>query len=234
MFGFAGKVVMITGAAGNLGRATAEAFRCVGAHLALLGRNRGHLEWAWPSSEGILLLAADLTNQSEVQDTVEEVISNYGRIDILANIAGGFTMGPQIHETPVEMWDNMLNVNVRSVFLMSRAVLPHMRSQGSGKIINIAARTALKGIANMGPYCVSKSAVITLTETLAAENSSYGININCILPGIIDTPENRTAMPNADFSKWNSPVALANVILFLASDTAREIRGVALPVYGES
>ncbi|CAK0764078.1 SDR family oxidoreductase [Gammaproteobacteria bacterium] len=234
MFGFAGKVVMITGAAGNLGRATAEAFRCVGAHLALVGRNLGHLEWAWPVSEGILLLAADLTNESETQGTMEEAIAHYGRIDILANIAGGFTMGPPIHETPVEVWNNMLDVNVRSAFLMSRAVLPHMRSQGSGKIINIAARAALEGKANMGPYCVSKSAVITLTETLAAENSSYGINVNCILPGTIDTTENREAMPDADFSKWVAPMALADVILFLASDAARAIHGAALPVYGTS
>ncbi|CAK0756105.1 SDR family oxidoreductase [Gammaproteobacteria bacterium] len=234
MFGFAGKVVMITGAAGNLGRATAEAFRCVGAHLALVGRNRGHLEWAWPASEGILLLAADLTNKSEIQDTVEEAISHYERIDVLANIAGGFTMGPPIHETPVEAWDNMLDVNVRSAFLMSRAVVPYMRRQGGGKIINVAARAALEGKANMGSYCVSKSAVITLTETLAAENSGYGINVNCILPGTIDTSENREAMPDADFSKWVPTVALADVILFLASDAARAIHGVALPVYGES
>jgi len=233
MFGFAGKVVLITGAAGNLGRATAEAFRYVGAHLALVGRDLGHLEWAWPTSEGILLLAADITNESEVKDTVEEVIPHYGRIDILANIAGGFTMGPPIHETPVEIWNTMLDVNVRSVFLMSRAVLPYMREQGSGKIINIAARSALEGKANMGPYCVSKSAVITLTETLAAENCSYGINVNCMLPGTIDTSENREAMPNADFRKWVTPVALADVILFLASDSSRAIHGIALPVYGE-
>ncbi|CAK0746057.1 SDR family oxidoreductase [Gammaproteobacteria bacterium] len=233
MFGFAGKVVMITGAAGNLGHATSEAFRYVGAHLALVGRNLGQMEWAWPASEGILLLAANLTNESEVKDTVEEAISHYGRIDVLANIAGGFTMGHPIHETPVEVWNNMLDVNARSVFLMSRAVLPHMRDQGGGKIINVAARAALEGKADMGPYCVAKSAVITLTETLAAENSSHKINVNCILPGTIDTPENREAMPNADFSKWVTPMALADVILFLASDSARAIHGVTLPVYGE-
>jgi len=234
MFGFAEKVVMITGAAGNLGRATAEAFRYAGAHLALIGRNRGHLEWAWPASEGILLLAGDITNKSETQDIVEEAIAHYGRIDVLANIAGGFTMGQPIHETSVDTWDNMLDVNARSVFLMCRTVLPYMRNQGSGKIINIAARAALEGKANMGPYCVSKTAVITLTETLAAENSAYKINVNCILPGTIDTSENREAMPEADFSKWVPPVALADVILFLASDAARAIHGVALPVYGES
>jgi NAD(P)-dependent dehydrogenase (short-subunit alcohol dehydrogenase family) len=234
MFGFAGKVVMITGAAGNLGRATAEAFRCFGAHLILVGRNRGQLEWAWPTAEGSLLLAGDITNESETQDMVEEAISHYGRVDVLANIAGGFTMGPPLHETSVEIWNNMLDINARSVFLMSQAVLPYMRSQGSGKIINISARAGLEGKANMGPYCVSKSAVITLTETLAAENGSYGINVNCILPGTIDTPENRKAMPNADFSKWVAPLALADVVLFLASDAARAIHGVALPVYGES
>lgn len=234
MFGFAGKVIMVTGAAGNLGRATAEAFRCSGAHLALIGRNLGHLEWAWPAAEGILLLAADLTNKSETQYIVEEAISHYGRIDVLANIAGGFTMGPEIHETSAETWDNMINVNAKSVFLMCRAVLPYMRKQGYGKIINIAARAALEGKANMGPYCISKAAVIKLTETLAAENNNYGINVNCILPGTIDTIENREAMPNADFSKWVNPMALADVILFLASDASRAIHGASLPVYGNS
>ena len=234
MFGFSDKVVMITGAAGNVGRATGEAFRYLGAHLALVGRNRGQLEWIWPATEGILLLAADLTNATEVAATVEEAISHYGRIDILANIAGGFAMGPPIHETSVEAWDAMLNINARSAFLMSRAVIPHMRSQGSGKIINVAARAALTGKANMGPYCAAKSAVITLTETLAAENRSHGINVNCILPGTIDTTENREAMPNADFSKWVPPIALADVILFLSSDASRAVHGIALPVYGES
>ncbi len=230
MFGFAGKVVMITGAAGHLGRATAEAFRCVGAHLALVGRDRGHLEWAWPTAEGALFLGADLTNEIETQDTVEEAMSHYGRIDILANIAGGFTIGGPIHETSVKIWDNMMNTNARSAFLMSRAVLPHMRSQGSGKIINVAARAAREGRENMGAYCVSKAAVITLTKVLATENKGMGINANCILPDIIDTAENRAAMPTADFSKWVTPVALADVILFLASDAARSLHGVALPV----
>ncbi len=229
MFGFAGKVVMITGAAGNLGHATAEAFRCVGAHLALVGRDHGHLAWAWPIAEGMLLLAADLTNEIEIQDAVEETISHYGRIDILANIAGGFSAGLPIHETPVEIWNTMMNVNARSVFLMSRAVLPHMRAQGSGKIINVAARAALEGSANSGVYCASKAAVITLTESMAAENQSFGINVNCILPGVIDTAENRASMPDADFSKWVSPVTLANIVLFLASDAARSLHGVAIP-----
>jgi len=234
MFDFADKVIMITGAGGNLGRATGEAFRGLGAYLSLVGRNRGQLEWSWKTTDGILLLGADITNEMEVAATVEETIAHYGRIDVLANLAGAFIMGPPIHETPVDTWDAMLDINVRSTFLMSRAVIPHMLKQASGKIINISARAALQGKANMGPYCVSKAAVITLTETLSAETRGRGVNINCILPGTIDTPENRSAMPNADFSKWVAPAALADVVLFLASDVARAIHGVALPVYGES
>ncbi|CAK0775379.1 SDR family oxidoreductase [Gammaproteobacteria bacterium] len=234
MFGFADKVVMITGAGGNLGRATGEAFRSCGAYLSLIGRNRGQLEWSWKTTEGILLLGADITNETEVAATVEEAIAHYGRIDVLANLAGAFVMGPPIHETSVDTWDAMLGINARSTFLMSRAVIPHMLKQGSGKIINVSARAALQGKANMGPYCVSKAAVLTLTETLSAETRGRGINVNCILPGTIDTPENRSAMPNADFSKWVLPAALADVVLFLASDAARAIHGVALPVYGES
>ena len=143
-------------------------------------------------------------------------------------------MGPPVHETQEHTWDFMLDLNARSVLLTCRAVLPHMRSRGAGKIVNVAARAALEGKAKMGAYCVSKAAVITLTQSLAAENRHQGINVNCILPGTIDTPQNRADMPNADFDTWVPPAALADVILFLASDAARAVHGAAVPVYGLS
>jgi NAD(P)-dependent dehydrogenase (short-subunit alcohol dehydrogenase family) len=163
-----------------------------------------------------------------------EVHRHFGHIDILANIAGGFTMGTPVHETPVETWDFMLNLNARTAFLTSRSVVPFMLAQGHGKIVNVAARAALEGKAKMAPYVISKSAVIRLTESMAAELKEAGINVNCVLPGTLDTPQNRRDMPKADHSRWVPPVALADVILFLASDAARAVHGAAVPVYGRS
>jgi NAD(P)-dependent dehydrogenase (short-subunit alcohol dehydrogenase family) len=120
------------------------------------------------------------------------------------------------------------------VFNTCRAVVPHMLRQGGGRIVNVSARAALEGKARMGPYCASKAAVVTLTETLAAEHRDHGITANCILPGTIDTPQNRASMPDADFSRWVAPAALADVVVFLASDAARAISGAAIPVYGRS
>ena len=144
----------------------------------------------------------------------------------------GGAFGCPLHATPNETWDLMMNLNARTVFLMSRAVVPHMIAAGRGKIVNVAARAALQGTAEAGPYVASKMAVIRLTEALAAEVADNGINVNCILPGKMDTPANRAAQPAADFSRWVSPESMANVILFLASDLARDINGAAVPIYG--
>ncbi len=231
---FAGKVVLITGAAGNLGRAVGEAFRAAGARLVLADLKLERLEAVWGSGDDLLCLAVDLTRADSVQTMVEAALQRHGAIDVLANVAGGFTMGPPVHETEEHTWDFLLDLNARSVLLTCRAVLPQMRSRGTGKIISVAARAALEGKAKMGAYCVSKAAVITLTQSMAAENRRAGINVNCILPGTIDTPQNRADMPNADFDTWVPPAALADVILFLASDAARAVHGAAVPVYGLS
>lgn len=230
---FSGKTVLITGAAGNLGRAVADGFGKAGAQLALLDRDVARLESVYGAANGRFYAGADLMNADDVARAVSGAVEKFGRLDVMANIAGGFAMGPPLHETPVETWDLMMNLNARSVFYACRAALPHML-RGGGAIINIAARVAREGKARMGPYCASKAAVITLTETLAAEHRHAGVRVNCILPGTIDTPENRRDMPDADFSKWVAPAALADVILFLASDGARAISGAAVPVFGES
>jgi NAD(P)-dependent dehydrogenase (short-subunit alcohol dehydrogenase family) len=237
VFDYSGKTTLITGAAGNLGRTTAQFFRDAGAQLVLsdLKENALHeLYGQWKDNADILLIPANLTDEQSVQSLADHAISRFGRIDVLANVAGGFIMGPPIHDTPRKDWDFMMDLNARSMFLTSRAVIPAMLRQGGGRIISVSARAAKEGKANMGPYCASKAAVITLTETLAAEHKLDDININCILPGTIDTPQNREAMPNADFSNWVPTTDLANVILFLASDEARSITGAAVPVYGKS
>lgn len=234
MFDYKGKVAVVTGAAGNLGRAAAEELRASGARLALVDRAVDRFQPPLTGGDDILLLGTDLSDAGSVEAAIARVVAHYGRIDLLANIAGGFTMGPTVHETPLETWDFMLNLNLRSVILTCRAVLPHMRAARHGRIVNVSARAALEPKSNMAPYRLSKAAVITLTESIAAENREFGITANCILPGTIDTPQNRADMPDADFSRWVSPQALANVLLFLGSDEAAAVSGAAIPVYGRS
>ena len=219
---------MLTGASGNLGRAVAAAFAERGANLVLLDRRAG------ASDATHLPLAVDLLDAQAVQAAVDQAAARFGRIDVLCNIAGGFRMGSPVHETSAEDWDFLLDLNARTVLNMARAVVPRMLAAGGGKIVNIGAYAAQKGAAQMGAYIASKSAVIRLTETMAAELRSRNINVNCVLPTIIDTPENRAAMPDADPRRWVAPRELAEVIVFLASDAARAIHGAAIPVSGLS
>src|SRR4051794_37534485 len=222
------RTVVLTGAAGNLGRAVAAAF--AEDNLVLLDLKRGTLQ----DSAREIFIAADLLDAKSVQAAVDQAVQRFKRIDVLCNIAGGFRMGSPVHETSDKDWDFMLNVNARTVLNMSRAVVPVMLEGGGGRIVNIGAFAAQKGAAQMGAYIASKSAVIRLTETMAAELREQNINVNCVLPTVIDTPENRAAMPKADPKRWVAPQALAKVILFLASDAARAVHGAALPVTGLS
>jgi NAD(P)-dependent dehydrogenase (short-subunit alcohol dehydrogenase family) len=227
---FTERTVMITGASGNLGRAVAQAFADLGAGLVLLDLKRGGLQ----ETERQMILEVSLLEQESVRAATENAMRRFGRIDVLCNIAGGFRMGAPVHETSDADWDFLFGLNARSVLHMARAVVPHMLKAGSGKIVNIGAFAAQRGAANMGAYVASKSALIRLTETMAAELREKGINVNCVLPTIIDTPENRAAMPKADPRKWVAPGDLAAVIVFLASDAARAIHGAAIPVSGLS
>lgn len=234
MFDFSDRVVVVTGATGNLGGAVARAFGDAGAKMALVDRADGRLQRRFPDmadeSSYLFVNSVDLTDPASVLKMADETIKHFGRIDVLVNTAGGYRAGSPVHETPIETWDFMLNLNARSVFLTSRAVIPCMLRQGYGKIISVAARAAEQGRANMAAYSVSKSAVIRLTESMAAELKDMSINVNCVLPGTIDTPANRQAMPNADYSRWVKPEIVAEVILFLASDSARTLNGASIPV----
>jgi NAD(P)-dependent dehydrogenase (short-subunit alcohol dehydrogenase family) len=232
---FADRTVMLTGAAGNLGRAVAAAFADQGANLVLIDRRREQLAQAFGAESGTRLFAAvDLLDQTQVDAAVRAARERFGSIDVLANIAGGFRMGEAVHETSDANWNFLFDINARTVLHASRAVVPQMIAAGRGRIINIGAHAALKGVAGMGAYCAAKSAVIRLTESMAAELRAKNINVNCVLPTIIDTPENRAAMPKADPALWVAPRDLANVIVYLASDEARTIHGAALPVTGLS
>jgi NAD(P)-dependent dehydrogenase (short-subunit alcohol dehydrogenase family) len=232
-FDFSGHVVMVTGAGGNLGSATAHAFAQAGAKLILVEREVEKLQGIYPADRA-LVLSADLTDPASVGELISRAVDHFGQIDILANTVGGYRAGTPVHETPLETWDFMLTLNARTAFLIGQAVIPHMLARGQGKIINVAARGGLDGAAKQSAYSAAKSAVIRLTESMAAELKHSGINVNCVLPGTIDTPQNRAAMPNADYQRWVSPDAIADVIVFLASEAARAITGAAIPVYGRS
>jgi NAD(P)-dependent dehydrogenase (short-subunit alcohol dehydrogenase family) len=229
---FSNSVVVITGAAGILGTAAASAFRAEGARLVLVDRHMGALREAFGSWPETLLLEADLTSEADTTSVVESTVAETGALDVLLNIAGGFRMGARLHETSLEDWEFMLQLNARTVFLMSRAALRQMLVQEGGKIVSVSARAGISGGARMAPYSVSKGAVIRLTECIAAEYKNDGIQANCIVPSVVDTPANREDMPDADFTKWVTPEAVAEALLFLASDAAGAINGAAVPVYG--
>lgn len=228
-----GKVVLITGASGHLGRAVAMAFAAAGYRLVLTGTSLAGLRAAFPSaSADWLLVAADLAGSAGAEQPLAAALDVTGRIDALCALAGAFTMGEPVHELSETSWETMLGANVRTLLAAVRAAAPRMIAQGHGRIVTVGAASALHGSAGMGAYAAAKSAVMRLTESLAAELGPHGINVNGVLPGIIDTAPNRAAMPNADRAKWVKPEDLAAVIRFLASDEARAVHGVLLPVTG--
>ena len=229
------ETVIITGATGNLGRAVADAFDARGANLVLVGRSRDGLASHF-GDEGArrLFVAADLVAQQDANAVADAAIARFGRIDVLCNIAGGFRMGERVHETSDETWQFLFDLNAKSVLDMARAVVPKMLESRRGCIVNVAAYAALKASANTGAYAASKSVVIRLTEAMSAELREQNVNVNCVLPSVIDTPQNRADMPKADPRKWVALDDLANVIVFLASDEARAIHGAAIPVTGLS
>ena len=219
---FDSKVVVVTGAAGGLGRAVAQEFASRGATVVGLDR------------QGTDVLKIDLLSTPDVNRVIGEVVARHKKIDVLCNIAGGFRMGKPVHETPDEDWDAMFAINVRAALHACRAVVPHMLAGGGGKIVNIGAFAAQRGAASMGAYTASKAALIRLTESMAAELRERNINVNCVLPTVLDTPQNRADMPSADPRRWVATGDLAKVIVFLASEEARAIHGAAIPVTGLS
>lgn len=228
------RTVFVTGAAGNLGQAVAEAFAQRGDNVVLTGRLESLKRTYGAETAKRLFAPADLLDQRQVDAAVAGAIARFGRIDVLCNLAGGFRMGTPVHATPDDDWNYLFDVNLRTMLHAVRAVVPTMLERGGGKVVNVAAAGAKKGAARMGAYAASKAGVIRLTEAMAAELRERNVNVNCVLPTIIDTPDNRAAMPDADPARWVAPGDLANVIVFLASDEARAIHGAALPVAGWS
>lgn len=218
-----GKVIVVTGANGALGRAVVEVATDCGA--TVIG-----FDLVFASGGGEQEIIVDLGDIGAVKTAVD----NLDRIDGLFNIAGGFAMGPTVHETQASEWEAMFAMNFATTRNMCEAVTPKMLSQGGGKIVNVGALSATEGQGNMGAYCVSKSAVMRLTESMAKELRHQGINVNAVLPNVIDTPTNRADMPDANHAQWVSPVELGQIICFLGSDAAKALNGTLIPVVGLS
>jgi NAD(P)-dependent dehydrogenase (short-subunit alcohol dehydrogenase family) len=236
MNSLAQRVAVITGAAGNLGTAVARTYAQAGANVVLLDRESDRLSRQFPdlatSPDHLLLNGVDFSAEDSVRQAMESAREHFGRIDVLVNTVGSWRGGLPTHLAPLADWDYLFAANVRPTLLACRAVVPHLLAQRRGCIINIAARSAVAGTAGSAAYSAAKSSILRLTESLSAELKHKGINVNALLPAVIDTPQNRSAMPDADYSQWVEPRAIAEVVLFLASDAARAIHGAAIPVYG--
>jgi NAD(P)-dependent dehydrogenase (short-subunit alcohol dehydrogenase family) len=178
-------------------------------------------------------IAADVTVAAQAAAMADEVLAKFGHIDILVNSVGGFLGGVPITDTTEDQMQKMFDLNFKSAFLCSRAVLPAMIKQKSGRIINIGSKGGLHGAAGMSAYSASKAALINFTQSLAAEGKTHNITANVVVPSIIDTPENRQAMPKANFTDWVSPKSLTSVILFLCSDEGKDVSGASVPVFGK-
>jgi NAD(P)-dependent dehydrogenase (short-subunit alcohol dehydrogenase family) len=227
------RVAVVTGAFGALGSAVARGFAAHGYRVALLDMAidppaalREELGEAH-----LLIGGVDLGGMDAARKAIAAVAMRFGGIDALVNVAGGFRW-ELLRDGEVETWDELYAINLRTAVVSCKAALPALLERGRGRIINVGAGAAAHAGAGMGAYAASKSGVQRLTEALAAELRDQGITVNAVLPGTIDTPRNRADMPDADFSRWVAPEAIADVIVFLASDAARAVTGAAVPVSG--
>lgn len=228
-----GKIIIVTGAFGALGRAVAKAAAERGAAVAALGHapappagQEGEL-----GAKGAWFGNVDLSDPDSATQAIAKVNAKFGRIDAVINIAGGFRW-ETVAEGDIATWDKLYAMNLRTALNTSKAAIPALLASGDGRIVNVGANAAAHAGKGMGAYAASKSGVHRLTEALAAELKGRGVTVNAVLPSIIDTPANRAAMPDADFRKWVAPAELAAVILFLISDQAKAITGALIPVTG--
>ncbi|HSB80546.1 MAG TPA: SDR family NAD(P)-dependent oxidoreductase [Candidatus Methylomirabilis sp.] len=233
-----GKVALITGGTGALGRPVTSAFAEAGARVAVPYILEAEVPECktclGPRTDTVAFLKADVTRESEVEQLVRTVVERLGRIDILLNLVGGYIGDIPVTELSEADWDRMLTMNLKSAFLCCKHVVPIMQQAGGGRIVNISSRAAIKVFPGISAYAAAKAGLLAFTETLASEVLKVGITVNAILPSVIDTPANRKAMPKADHSPWVKPEEIARVLLFLCSEAAREISGASIPVYGKA
>jgi NAD(P)-dependent dehydrogenase (short-subunit alcohol dehydrogenase family) len=235
---FDGKAVLVAGGTGGLGRAVALAFLAEGAQVVVTYRAKEEFDAlksaAGKSESNLEGHVVEVTDEIAVRQLVEKIVGKYRRLDAMVNTVGGYAGGTKLWDLETKVFDQMLALNLRAGYALSRAVARAMLKEGHGAIVNVAAKAAFDHASGAAAYAASKSAAVALMDSLAADLKGTGVRVNSILPSIIDTKANRKAMPTADFSKWPKPEDLARVILFLCSEDARVIHGAAIPVYGDS
>ncbi len=235
-YDFNEKIVLISGGAGTLGQSISLDFLKSGANVIITYVNDDEVK-SLESKFGdlmkkVMLVKVNLMNEDEVKKLAANIINANNRIDVLINAVGGYRAGQPITQIDEKDWDLMMNLNLKTAFLISKHVVKEMEKQGHGKIIHVAARSGLKGSGNDAAYVASKSGVLRLVESLSEEVKNNGINVNCILPSIIDSDVNRQSMPDEDHSKWVTPSEISRVMLFLASEESNSIHGASIPTYG--
>ena len=231
---FRGKSVLVAGGTGGLGRSVSLAFLREGATVHVTYRSEQELSSlksaAAQSAQSLHGHRADVTSEPETAALLQQI----GRLHVLVNTVGAYAGGSPLWQTPLDIFERMMMLNVRSGFILAHAAVPLMLAQNSGVLVNISSRAAVDHAAGASAYAASKAAAVAMMDSLAADLLGTGVRVNTVLPSIIDTPANRNAMSGADFSKWPKPEEIANVILFLASDEARLIHGASIPVYGSN
>lgn len=225
----ASRTVIITGAQGGLGNFVTNRFLQAGD--TVLGASRSIQQSDFASSN-FVAVPTDFSDFGSVQKLAQLAVDRFQRIDVIVHVAGAFAGGSPLHETDENTWARMRDQNLTSAYLFAKAVIPHMRKARSGRLIAVGSKAAEQAHANIGAYVIFKSALVTLVKTLAIENASHGITASIVLPGTMDTPANRAAMPNVDPETWVPPADVANTIFWLASDEASQVNGAAIPVSG--
>jgi NAD(P)-dependent dehydrogenase (short-subunit alcohol dehydrogenase family) len=235
---FSGKVALVAGGTGGLGRAVSLAFLEEGAKVVVTYRDQPELDaLKSAAAAGVSSLEGhnvDVTNEAATSEFIAQVIAKHGRIDAMVNAIGAYAGGVALWELGTDVLDQMLALNLLTGYVLSRTAVPAMLKQKSGAFVNVVSKAAFDHAAGASAYAASKAAALAMTDSLAADVHGTGVRVNSILPSIIDTAANRKAMPSANFATWPKPEEIARVILFLCSDDARVVHGAAVPVYGNA
>jgi NAD(P)-dependent dehydrogenase (short-subunit alcohol dehydrogenase family) len=226
-----GTIVAITGAFGNLGLVTAQVLAERGAKVALIGRGKAPANLPASLAQAYVASGVDLAERDAAQRAVDSIASQLGGLNALVNVAGGFSW-ETVADGSADTWERMFDVNVKTTVNATKASLHHLTKATGGRIVNIGAMAGLKAGMGMGAYAASKAGVMRLTEALAEELKDKGATVNAILPSIIDTPQNRVDMPDADFTRWVTPEQIGGVIAVLLSKEAQCVTGALIPVAG--
>jgi NAD(P)-dependent dehydrogenase (short-subunit alcohol dehydrogenase family) len=231
-------VALVTGGAGNVGRAVTHAFLRQGARVAVPFYRTDQPQALEPLveeyGERLHRFALDLTTERGAEQAVKQVVEWAGRLDVVAHLVGGYSGGAKLADTAMDAWDRMMDLNLKSAYLVAHFAIPKMLEHGGGSFVFVSSRAAVRDRAGHGGYAVAKSALITLAGVIAEEYGQDGIRANAVLPGTIDTEANRQSMPRAKHDNWTSPEQIAEVIAFLASSASAAVNGAAIPVYGKS